>query len=91
MLDFKNENSFIYNKGLTINQCITVLSIVLTMKLDNTIYESIFRGLWLLTCILWGFILGTKEVVARKNKKGYFYYVGIIIFITTIIRIKMIF
>ena len=89
--NLENENSFIYNKGLLINQCILMLSIILTMEFDDTIYEPIFRGLWILTVILQGVILGTKEVVARKNKKGYFYYVGIIIFIVAIIRIKMMF
>ena len=91
MPDLKNENSFIYNKGLLINQCIMMVSIILTMKFENTMYEPIFRGFWFLTCILWSAILGTKEVVARKNKNGYFYYVGIIIFIVAIIRINMMF
>lgn len=83
---FKDENSFIYKKGLLINQCILILSIILSMKFDDTIYEPIFRGIWLLTCILWGAVLGTKEVVARKNQYGYFYYVGVIVFISILIK-----
>lgn len=84
---FKNEKSFIYTKGLLINQCILILSMILTMKFDDTIYEPIFREIWFLTCILWVTLLGTKEVIARENKFGYFYYIGIILFILVIIKI----
>jgi len=31
--------------------------------------------------LLLAIILGTKEVVAKKNKLGYFYYIGILVFI----------
>ena len=87
MSHFKNENSFIYKRGILINQCILLISIILTMIFDNTIYEPIFRGIWILTCILSGALLGTKEVVAKKSKLGYFYYIGIIVFILILIKI----
>lgn len=84
MFHFKNENSFIYKKGILINQCILIISIILTMKFDDTIYEPIFRGIWILTCILWCALLGTQEVITRKNKFGYFCYIGIIVLILVI-------
>lgn len=87
MLYFKNENSYIYKRGILINQIILLISIILTMILDDTIYEPIFRGIWILACILWGALLGTKEIVAKMSKLGYFYYIGIIVFILVLLKI----
>lgn len=87
MFYFKNENSYIYKRGILINQFILLISIILTMIFDDTIYEPIFRGIWILTCVLWGALLGTKEIVAKKSKLGYFYFVGIIVFILVLIKI----
>lgn len=87
MSRFKNENSSIYKWGLLIIQCITLISIILTMIFDDTFFEVIFRGIWHLTLIMTGALLGTKEVIAKKNRLGYFYYIGIIFFIVILIKI----
>jgi len=78
---FKNENSFIYKKGILIVWCILLISIVLTKIFDHTIYEPIFKKIWYLTFILWSVLLGTKEVFVNRSKLGYFYFIGVIVFI----------
>lgn len=84
---FQNENSFIYKRVLLINNCILLISIIMTMIFDDTIYEPILRTIWNITLILEGAILGTKEVFANKSKIGYFYFIGIIVFIFFLIKI----
>lgn len=62
-----------------------IISIILTLIFDHdTIYESIFRGIWYLTCIFWCALDGTKKVVAIKDKSVYFNYfliIGLISFL----------
>ncbi len=87
MSRFKNENSSIYKWGLLIIQCILLISIILTMIFDDTFLEVIFRGIWHLTLIMTCALLGTKEVIAKKNRLGYFYYIVIIFFIVALYRL----
>lgn len=87
MYHFQNENSLIYKRVLLIEQCILLISIIMTMIFDDTIYEPIFRAIWHITLILWGAIIGTKEVLANKSKFGYFYFIGIIVFIFALTKI----
>lgn len=85
MFNFKDENSAIYKKGIIIIQLIIAIFIILTMVFDDTNYEFCFRLMWVIAVLLFACLEGTMEVVARRNKVGYLYYIGSIIFIYAIL------
>jgi hypothetical protein len=64
-----------------------IFSIILTQAFDDTKYEMIFRVMWMVTGFMWPVLMGTKEVIAKKNKAGYFYYVLAVVFVTIILWI----
>ncbi|MDF2891265.1 MAG: hypothetical protein K0R80_1632 [Clostridia bacterium] len=88
MFRLDNEKSVNYQMITTIIILISVLSLILTQMLDDTKYEFIFRGLWVLTASLWGIANGTKEIFIRRNKAGYLYYLGVFIFLLVILYIR---
>jgi hypothetical protein len=88
MFRLDNEKSVIYHMITTIIILLSLLSMVLTQLLDDTKYEFIFRGLWVLSVSLWGISFGTKEIFLKKNKAGYLYYLGIFIFLMVMIYIR---
>lgn len=90
MFDFNDEKSVIYNKGYTTILLLVMISIILTWIYDDTSYEPVFRGLWILSISLCGILVGTKEVFLKKNKAGYLYYLGISIFLLVILYIGFI-
>jgi hypothetical protein len=88
MFRLDNEKSAIYKMVTAIIILISVLSMILTQMLDDTKYEVIFRGLWVISVSLWGIANGTKEIFIRKNKAGYLNYLGIFIFLLVILYIR---
>lgn len=80
MLNLRDENSVIYKKGILINKCVFIVSFVFDSILsNNSIYKSIFFVTKSLSLMLWVVLYGTKEVVAKKIKKGYFYYLLVMV------------
>lgn len=89
MLNFKNENSATYKKGILVSRIAIVIGAIGTLIFDyGTIYEYVFRGIWYLALILQCALEGTKEVVAKNNKNGLFYYLLIIVFILVLVLIR---
>lgn len=82
---FENEGSAIYHKGIFIVKLVIVLSILLTQISDDTYLEPLFRGLWLLSVSAWGVLEGMKLVIAKQNKVGYLYFIGVCIFLIAIV------
>lgn len=87
MLTFKNEKSLLYQVFMPIIWIVVAITLMLSNFLDDTNYEIINRGLWISSALLWIILLGTKEVVAKKNKIGYMFYILAIVFIIFIISI----
>jgi len=87
MINFKNEKSPVYKKGILFTQVIVLISFTLTFPLDDTIYEVIARGIWFVSSLVLLTLLGSKEVFAKKSKLGYLIYIFEIIFIFWIIYV----
>lgn len=67
MFDFKNENSALYKKGIIIVLLIMLISMILVTVLDDSSYEIYFRLLWFISSLLWIFLLGMQETLAKKK------------------------
>lgn len=84
MFHFENEKSAIYQKGIRIIQIAIILWLVLTQITDDTYLEPIFKGLWIFSVSIWGILEGIKAVIAKQNRIGYLYFIGIGIFLISI-------
>lgn len=84
---FENEKSVIYHKGILITKLVFILSIVLTQIFDDTYIEFLFSGLWILSISACGILEGMKTVIAKQNRVGYLYFIGIGIFLISIFYI----
>lgn len=75
-MSFKNEKSKIYTFGIMILGIATIISnaILLIRHLQTPFLISISQ----LSLILFMMLLGTREVVAKRNKMGYLNYMAAI-------------
>ena len=78
MLDYKNENWWVYDLGLKI--CVVILIIVAVMlaisrkNLDNALITFILTKIQeIMLMIIFG-LNGTEKVFAKNSKEGYSYY-----------------
>jgi len=88
MIDFKDDNSPIYRRGIIYLQFVVFISLLLSKYFDNKSFsgvESFFRFLGVITSITGLLLLGTREIIAKKNKIGYLYYFITLVFIITFI------
>lgn len=75
-MDFKNENSKVYT--IVYKFFLLLASIFILLFLLNQ-DKVIYAQLWLFLGFLILFLNGTKEIVVKKNKKGYRDYILAII------------
>lgn len=79
-MNFKDEESKIYTIGINVFAIISVITCLLYIFRYNTVAIR----LWALTNSLLMFLFGTREIVAKKNKKGYYAYITAVLALVTL-------
>ena len=83
-MDLKNEKSNVYKVGLPITAIIAMTSAIVALMTNPS--DALLLNLQQLFMSGFMLLLGTQNVIAKKNKYGYFLYVvavfNFVVFIT---------